>query len=130
MTFASDSGTNLQIYQTLRFSCAYGFANVRTCKIIKTLRFSRADWVRECPRAVTLSFSISFDEQLYASRSRAFASVFFTRAAASARKAGSKPEGARRCNRTAEVRFLISTTESPFSRIYRERAHARWRVVA
>src|SRR5215217_3311018 len=100
MTFASDSGTNLQIYQTL-------------C-------FSRADWVRECPRAVTLSFSISFDEQLYASRSRAFASVFFTRAAASARTAVSKPEGARRCNRTAEVRFLISTTVgSPFSRIYR-----------
>src|SRR5215207_10281530 len=86
MTFASDSGTNLQIYQTLRFSCAYGFANVRTCKIIKTLRFSRAYWVRECPRAVTLSFSISFDEQLYASRSRAFASVFLTRSAARPRR--------------------------------------------
>src|SRR5829696_8008241 len=52
----------------------------------QTLRFSRAYWVRECPRAVTLSFSISFDEQLYASRSRAFASVFLTRSAARPRR--------------------------------------------
>jgi len=89
MVFASDSRTNLQRY--------------------KTLRFSRVYWVRECSRAVTLSFSISFDEQLYASRSRAFASVFFTRSAARPRRrvAGSKPQGARRCNRAAEVRVRI-----------------------
>ena len=39
MTFASNSETNLQNYQTLRFSCAYGFANVRICKIIKRCAF-------------------------------------------------------------------------------------------
>src|SRR5215217_8036722 len=85
MTFASDRDQLANLSNVALFVCVW----VRECpnfQNYKTLRFSRAYWVRECPRAVTLSFSISFDEQLYASRSRAFASVFFTRSAARPRR--------------------------------------------